>query len=239
MSNKKIAICFSGYPRFVSESFDSISKNLLERIGDFDIFANLQWDENLIGKKIHHEFDKVYERNEIDDFTSLYREKIKSIKINKPFEYDASWLNVKSNAIGPDVSLEENREILYRLKSQYYGIYECLNMIPDLDDYSFVIRMRTDLILNREIRPDEIFSDSIVNQSGYCAGHDRRFSDWFFCCPTEFVDFFKDLSDLETHFNEGVMHMHLLIDKLSKKYPIIERDLEIDTPNTSTRIKRF
>ena len=239
MNNGKIAICFSGYPRFVEESFNLINENLLKKLDNFDIFANLQWDDSLIGNKIHHEFERVYERNEIDKFLALYSKHIKSIKINKPFSYDTSWLNVQSADLGSNVSIEENREILYRLKSQYCGIRDCIKMIENIEEYSFIIRMRTDLILNRELSADEIFSESIINQSGYCAGADRRFSDWFFCCPVPLSRFFEDLSNLENHFSNGIIHMHKLIENLSKNYPILERELEIDTPNTSKKIKRF
>ena len=43
---KKFAVCFSGYPRFVRKQFDSIKKNILDGLGDYDIYANFQWTDD-------------------------------------------------------------------------------------------------------------------------------------------------------------------------------------------------
>lgn len=225
----KVAVCFSGYPRFVEECFEDINNKLLKNL-DYDIFANFQWSDNLIGEKIHHEYDKRWSKNGIHTFEKMY-ENIKQIDVIEPYTYDTSWLKGSNHFYW--ISIQEQREMLYRFKSQYLGISDCVNKI-DIDKYDYVLRLRTDLLLEREIMPDEIFTDSIVNQDGYVAGHDRRYSDWFFSCPTKHIDFFKDLSNLEEHYQNGLLHMHTLIEKLAHKYPIVDKNLGINNPSTSS-----
>ena len=43
---KKFAVCFSGYPRFVKKCFDNIKINLLDGLGEYDVYANFQWDDD-------------------------------------------------------------------------------------------------------------------------------------------------------------------------------------------------
>jgi hypothetical protein len=239
--SKKFAVCFSGYPRFVEESFYNIKEFFLDGLGTFDIFANFQWSEEWRSQKIHHEFDKVFDKNELDAFIELYSKlNLKKIVVNRPFKYETSWL--KTPSVEPDlcIDIDEARNILYRMKSQYQGIVNCINLIEDYDEYDFVIRLRTDLIFNKKLIKDDIISiSSIVNQDGYHTGSDRTYSDWFFVCPINKIDFFNDLSNLEIHFKDGVVHMHKILNKLSQKYQIEARNLEIDTPSTSRAIKRF
>jgi hypothetical protein len=65
---KKFAVCFSGYPRFVKLCFDNIKEDFLDGLGEYDIYANFQWNEDWQNTKIHHEFKDTYTTNEIDDF---------------------------------------------------------------------------------------------------------------------------------------------------------------------------
>jgi hypothetical protein len=72
----------------------------------------------------------------------------------------------------------------------------------------------------------------LLNQTGLVAGGDRFFSDWFFICPTDKLDFFQDLSKLEQHFENGIIHMHKLVEKVGSKYLILPEQFYVDTPST-------
>ena len=48
--SKKFAVCFSGYPRFVRKQFDSIKKNILDGLGEYDIYAYFQWKDDYISE---------------------------------------------------------------------------------------------------------------------------------------------------------------------------------------------
>ena len=96
---KKFAVCFSGYPRFVRTTFDKIKENFLDGLGEYDIYANLQWDsKNWQQMEIHHEHSDRFENNELEDFKNLYSDlNLKKLQVNEPFEFDVSYYNKLSS----------------------------------------------------------------------------------------------------------------------------------------------
>jgi hypothetical protein len=230
---KKFAVCFSGYPRFIKESFPNIKEYFLDGLGDFDIFANLQWSENWENQKIHHEFNNVFRENELENFKNLYENlNLKSLKVNKPFDFDTSFYNKTSGDPSLPLTIDQSRDILYRFKSQYQGILDCVNLVENPSEYEYFIRVRTDLIFKNKLDLRDFQSNSIINQDGFCAGYDRNYSDWFFIVPSNRIKFFNSLSNVEDHFKNGIIHMHKIIESLSKEYPIDHRELWVRTPST-------
>jgi len=232
---KKFAVCFSGYPRFVKVTFDKIKENFLDGLGSYDIYANLQWDEkNWMNTKIHHQFKDKFEINELEDFKELYTDlNLKKLQVNDPFVFDVSYYDKLSLEPDMTLSLEETKDILYRFKSQYQGISDCIKLIDNLDDYEYIVRMRTDLIFDSEIIMKDLDTDFILNQNGHVAGWDRHYSDWFFVVPVKLVKFFDDLAKVEEHFKDGIIHMHRLIENVARPYGIEHEDLYVGTPSTS------
>jgi hypothetical protein len=232
---KKFAVCFSGYPRFVKRCFDNIKEDFLDNLGEYDIYANFQWNEDWQNTEIHHEFKDTYETNEIDDFIELYTPlNLKDIKINKPFEYDTS--NYTKLSAEPDLpmNLDLSRNTLYRMKSQYQGIADCVKLV-NLSEYEFLVRIRTDMVFDSKLDFSQLESDHILCQNGYVAGWDRQFSDWFFVVPSAQSQFFDDLANLEEHFSEGILHMHKLIEKVGKPYNIQPYQFGANIPSTTKK----
>lgn len=232
---KKFAVCFSGYPRFVKTCFNNIKENLLDGLGEYDIYANFQWNEDWQNTEIHHEFKDTYTTNEVEDFIELYSGlNLKNIKINKPFKYNT--LKYKKLSLEPDLFLDLNssRDILYRMKSQYQGIADCIKLATS-SDYEFFIRVRTDMIFDYELNFTKLESDHILCQNGYVAGYDRHFSDWFFIVPSTQINFFDDLANLEEHFSNGIIHMHKLIAKVGKPYNIDHYEFGANIPSTTKK----
>jgi hypothetical protein len=234
----KIAIVFSGYPRFVQECYSNISENLLSQIKEYDIYARFQWSEDSVGKRIHHEFDSVFEKDETEKFKELYKEKIKKIEIIEPIKYDTSWYNVHSIEL-PWLGIDECKDLIYRLKCQYKCLEDTVKMIDSPEEYSHIIRIRTDITFSQKVSVEELLQDHISVQNGYVAGFDRRFSDWFISCPTKHKSFFTDLANLEEHFSTGVLHMHNLMNKLSTKYPMLDKQFNAETPSTTKTYNFF
>ena len=116
---KKFAVCFSGYPRFVRTTFPNIKKNFLDGLGEYDIYANLQWDEkNWKGSKIHHENKIKFETNELEDFKELYTPlNMVKCQVNEPFVYDTSDYDKLSAEPDMSVTPEKAKDIVYRFKS--------------------------------------------------------------------------------------------------------------------------
>lgn len=232
---KKFAVCFSGYPRFVKTTFDTIKENFLDGLGDYDIYANLQWDsKNWENMEIHHEHSDKFENNELEDFKTCYSDlNLKKLKVNEPFEFDVSDYNKTSAESDMSLTLEKSRDILYRFKSQYQGIADCVSLIDNLDDYEYIVRMRTDLVFESPISMEGLETDKILDQNGHVAGWDRHYSDWFFIVPTNLVGFVNDLAKVEEHFKDGIVHMHKLLEDVAEPYGIEHAELYVGTPSTS------
>lgn len=231
--SKKFALCFSGFPRFVSKSFPSIKSNLIDSLdGNFDIFASFQWKDGLENERVHHEFDKKFSGNELEDFIKLYEPfNLKTIDTIKPYSQDEFKFSKGSAEPDLPLSLQEAKNIFFRLKSQYNCICNCLELF-DPKEYEYIIRLRTDLIFHQKIDLSQTTPYFILNQSGRVAGADRIFSDWFFVCPTSKIQFFYDLSDLNTHFKDGIIHMHKLVEKVGLNYNLSAMEFCVDTPST-------
>jgi hypothetical protein len=231
---KKFAVCFSGYPRFVKKTFNNIKENFLDGLGSYDIYANFQWNEDWKNTQIHHEFVDTYETNELEDFEQFYKDlNLKKLKVNNPFVFDVSYYDKMS--LEPDMilSLEKSRDILYRMKSQYQGILDCVNLIDNPDDYEYFIRVRTDLIFHSEINMENLQSDNVLSQNGFVAGWDRKFCDWFFIVPRKHLKFYEDLAKIEYHFKDGIRHMHKLVEEVGNPYQIEHHEFYVGIPSTS------
>ena len=232
---KKFAVCFSGYPRFVRTVFPNIKKNFLDGLGSYDIYANLQWDsENWEGSQIHHENTIKYETNELQDFMELYTPlDMVKCRVNEPFVYDASGYDKLSAEPDMHVTAEKAKDIMYRFKSQYQGIADCVKLVENPDDYEYFVRMRTDLIFESEIEMKDLESEGIMDQNGHVAGADRHWADWCFIVPTKHLDFYDDLAKVEDHFADGIIHMHKIIENVGRPYGINHYEFGVGTPSTS------
>jgi hypothetical protein len=216
---KKFAVCFSGYPRFVEKTFFSIKNNLLDGLESYDVFAHFQWVKNWNQTRMHHGFEDTFQVNELEDFKKLYSSlNLKKLNVIDPYKFEVSNYNKLSLYPGMYLTLEQSRDQLYRSKCQYQGILDCINLVDNKEDYEYYIRIRTDLIFQKKLNLSNFNSNVIVNQNGYIAGADRKNSDWFFICPNYQLNFFDNMSKVESHYKDGIVAMHLLIEELGKSY---------------------
>ena len=75
----KVALCFSGQPRFVNECSDLIINNAIQNY-NVDVFAHLWFDDDLKNKPYKHGGDGGWDKqrisnNAIDYFKKLYNPK--------------------------------------------------------------------------------------------------------------------------------------------------------------------
>ena len=226
--SKKFAVCFSGYPRFVRKQFDSIKKNILDGLGEYDTYAYFQWKDDWQNEQIHHEYTDKFEVNELEEFKELYEPlNLKKIEVIKPYNFDEEVAQITHAS--PMGSVEEAQDVFYRMKCQFQGMYDCASLIENLDDYEYIIRMRTDLIPVSEIDLKDLEGDAPINQDGFVAGPDRPWSDWFFIVPTKQIQFLKDLA--EGPHNDGyLMHTHTFIEGVGKPYNIEHYEFNMRTP---------
>ncbi len=114
---KKFAVCFSGYPRFVRKQFDSIKKNILDGLGDYDIYANFQWTDDWKEKQIHHEYKDKFEVNELEEFKELYAPlNLKKVNTIEPYNFDDLLENVESADATMGLNVDQAKDVLVLLE---------------------------------------------------------------------------------------------------------------------------
>lgn len=230
----KFAVCFSGYPRFVKDQFENIKTNFLDGLGDYDIYAKFQWVDDWKNHQIHHEYDDKFTTNELEDFKELYGPlNLKKIEVIEPYKFDD--ITFKSVSAEPDMSLteEQSLDVSYRMKCQFQGIADCVDLIENIDDYEYIVRMRTDLIFLSEIEMKDLETDVVLNQDGFVAGRDRPNSDWFFIVPSKQNQFYYDMAKIEEHFVDGVRHTHKVLFDVGQKYGIEHHEFDVRTPTAT------
>lgn len=234
----KVALCFSGYPRFVSECFPYIKNNLIDGLTNYDIYAYFQWDKNWKDKQIHHEHQTKFLKNEVEEFKKYYSSlNLKKLQVVDPIKFDTSHYNLMSAERDLILNEQQSKDILYRFKSQYECIFKSISMIDE--NYDYIIRLRTDNIVQSFISESSLCVDYLTTQSGFCAGSDRPHCDWFMVCPFKQKMFFDDLKNVEEHFKNGIIHMHKMINNVGLKYNIQYKQFNVDIPSTTNTIKLF
>lgn len=123
----KIALCFFGQPRNVSEGFNYFNKFILEKY-EVDTFAHL-WNLNNESK---------------ETFISLY--KPKKYLIEDQIQFDTSEY---PGAYGIELIHREAYEKLFNSISQCYSFNAVNNLLSTEDGYDAVIKARTDTVIDR------------------------------------------------------------------------------------------
>lgn len=160
----RIALCFSGQPRFINECYNDISNFFeldkygqggSERTNDklVDTYAHLWWDDSYKGKiiRIHskHRYD-----NETDN-GQLFIDKYKPVDyiIEPQRDFPLDWYNddavscLKSSGKLIDKTLTPKN--LFCQMSQYYSVAKSIEVCKNHNvdhPYDYVIRLRTDMI---------------------------------------------------------------------------------------------
>jgi len=132
----KIALCFSGHMRDLSET-KNFWKKLINNY-DIDVYASF-WDiENLeLGDTIK-EFEKVYTPKRLE---------VESYKIFKETTQDLASMNIQS----PKILAEffQNTSKAFGQLSMYYKVWKCNLLTKELGiEYDLVIRARIDTVLD-------------------------------------------------------------------------------------------
>lgn len=202
----KIALCFSGQPRFVSECSEYIKQNVI-RDYDVDVFAHLWFDEDLQSKPYKYGGDGNWinqriPQNTIEEFQQIYNpvsiitEKSKKF-IDSKLHFESSlkryWPGAINNQLEPDY---RNRTINNCL-SYFYSLNE-VNKLKKLYEYEndfkydWVVRCRTDSMIHTKIHY-KIYNPEVINFSGIMNQPDGMINDWFNFGGSEVMDAFMSV----------------------------------------------
>lgn len=203
----KIALLFSGQPRFVAECYGSILKNLISPNGgfeNFDIFAHLWFDKNLVnspykfggnGKWV----DQRIEENAIDTFRRLYNPKLIKVDESKTFKLPnldlaPSIKRYYSGAINNPLEPDFQRRQINNMLSQLYSL-SYVNLLKKEYEfrhgfkYDWVIRCRTDNIVDTPLVLNN-YDSNFLNFISINNQPDGMICDWLNWGSSQIMDSF-------------------------------------------------
>ena len=211
----KIALCFSGQPRYIDKSFEQYQKGIFEK-NDVDVFAHMWWDESYKGKTFVWESDDTYpvEYDPMEEFVSKFRPKEIIIEPHKPKEYFGYDDFPTKCAFDPSLDADIVRSIITRQRSQWYSINQSMSF-ESLKDYDMIIRARTDLEFSKPLDFSKFDTDKIYMMDGSIqCGAGRHYQDWFWFGPLEYMKKVNETyGKILAYYQDGLRHMHELIEQ--------------------------
>lgn len=218
----RVAICFSGQPRFVEEAHQSIIKNIIECNSnhEIDVFAHLWFSEDICNKPLYiNEFSSFSGGATIPDdaiqkFVDYYKPLDIQVENSMTFTADESvkskyqlwYINDKT-----DMGMSKEEWIDSKMVSEYSKYYSLCKSIGLKSKhetacgkkYDLVIRMRTDTKFFNNILLDSIdtsyFYSEYMNKPWY------EISDWINFSRSEVMD---KLGEIYNEFDNLVSHSH-------------------------------
>lgn len=202
----KIALCFSGQPRFVSECYEYIRNNVISSY-EVDIFAHLWFDEDLQTKPYKYGGDGkwVEQRipsNAIKTFETLYNPKLIKIEKSKIFKnssicFEPSLERYWPGAINNPLEPNYKERTINNCLSYFYSLQE-VNKLKKLYEYEnnfkydCVIRSRTDSVVLNPVNYKNYNLDTI-NFSNINHQPDGMICDWFNFGNSKIMDAFMSV----------------------------------------------
>ena len=188
----RIALCFSGEPRFIEECYPLIYENLIKPNSIEDIFIHTWYSENISEIPLYKNEVSSFsggsyiKRDSIEKIKSLYSPK--KILVEKPINFINSgidWGNSFSKYYGGggnEHSAEEFKNI--KINNMYSFMYSNMKAILlkkeyELENdftYDMVIRSRFDNIIKRNIPITNLNPDNLYYQE--MSHPDNMISDW-------------------------------------------------------------
>lgn len=246
----KIALCFSGQPRFIKEVSSYTLNNVIGN-NEVDVFGHFWFDKDLQEKPYKYGGDGGWVNQRIpntalEDFTNIYNPKLIKVEESKKFldqnlldTYQESIERYKKGSINNPLEPDFARRDINNIISYYYSLnqvgllkseYEYLNNFK----YDVVIKMRTDTIVH-----DKLSFDSIEKNSLYYSGNmnqpDSMVNDWInyggsevmsiFMSSFQFLDLLINDSKNQTG---GAWCCELIHKKMLDRYGINPRPCNIN-----------
>lgn len=201
----KIALCFSGQPRFIEKmNFD----NLIQEY-EVDTYAHFWWDESYRGEIFAWNSSLTYPKDydPIEEFNNKMNPK--KLIYEKYMDFDLSKFRMVSQMEFP-LSEEVVEKSIYRQKSQWTSVKKSIDLVEG--EYDLVVRMRTDLEFKDKVPLDKCNQDGIYFMDGSLqAGRGREYCDWFYLGPKNRMKEFNVLEVYDEFYKDGIRHMHELM----------------------------
>jgi hypothetical protein len=188
----KIALCFSGQPRFINESSEGILKNVIGN-KDVDVFAHLWFDDSLKTQPYKYGGDGGWvnqriSETAIDDFKRIYNPVSVKVEPSKKFRdknlidnYMNSRERYKKGSINNPLEPDFSRRDINNIISYYYSLNQVNILRKEYEyerdfKYDVIVKLRTDVIIRNAldlefINPNKIYYSEMGQPDG-------MISDW-------------------------------------------------------------
>jgi hypothetical protein len=185
----RVAVCLSGQPRSVRETFPYIYNNIIKP-NNADVFIHTYFDpDNLYMEKIQLDRGNCsIDASIMDTVLELYKPKVYLVEKPKNFtkiNFKMTEFRLKSsrelNKHKNWTDEEHTKHIIKQMMSQYYSIYKSNELKENYANengfvYDFVIRLRFDLVPHQILTCEHYNPNFIYYQA---MGHpDHLISDW-------------------------------------------------------------
>lgn len=189
----KVALCFSGQPRSVQETFPYIEEHILRPFNP-DVFTHVWFDNSWIGKRIVSAGGVVATNPIPEDVISVIQELYtpKRMLVDSPRDFDdRDYDSRKYPQIKPKNSL-----------SQRFSVQQAFNLIDDT--YDVVIRMRFDWAIQTTIELPPTFRKIFLPND---CPHVDGVNDQFAIGPMNLMKIYCHLYDNidRLFYNDGVV----------------------------------
>lgn len=218
----KIAVCFSGQPRYIEEGYYFVKKYLLDKY-DVDVFVHTWWDDSYPGSEFDYtdlNRDCKYSEDTLLKISKLYNPKLIQTEKQIAFEYFDDVHYGRLHPVSPYsmfYSIKKSND----LKKQY----ELENNFI----YPLVIRCRFDIVLSRfnlDLNTIDRKKIYVGGEHHYLGGQPTVPNDQFAISSSYNMDYYSSLFDniplywkeghrvfigerlLQYHLNKGEMEIH-------------------------------
>lgn len=202
---KKIALCFSGQPRFIDEAYPFIQKNVIKN-ENIDVFAHLWFDDDLTDKPYKYGGDGNWQhqrisKNAIEIFKQKYNPICLKVEKSKKFKnsfleetYYPSLSRYKRGSINNPLEPNFIERDINNIISYYYSLNQVCLLKKEYEyfnnfKYDAVIRMRTDAIVKTDLDYN-LINDNTLYYSDNQKQPDNMINDWLNYGKSDVMDSF-------------------------------------------------
>lgn len=227
----KIALVFTGQPRFVnSKSYESIKKHLLKKY-DCHVYAHF-WKSQ--SKGYANADDISFNKDIIVDNVEIFKQ------LYKPIEILFEERLIEADVVKKAYDNTFNITTPYKTISYMTSNKKAFSLIKDINKYKYIIRLRTDLFIGDMPDLTTASKDNILMTLS--DGHDEtyKYYDNLLIFPPKYAGYYMNGIDIldELYDSGTIMNNEEILHSILKKYDLLQYCIDIPTKEFNTSIIR-
>ena len=154
----RIALCFSGQPRYVERGAKYIKSCLLD-YDNMDVFVHCWWDKQDVGKDVYQAWGNTIDEKTPDNMYELINKIYNpvSMKIEKQIEHFEMYVELRKKRAFLIKNISDMNKCVFAWHSQYYSIHQSNLLKQNYEKengflYDIVIRVRFDLAMKSTLK---------------------------------------------------------------------------------------